>query len=457
MRVDSADVRRQRERKGRSDALRVHRGGARTRWRRASAARSLEDHRRRPERSRAGGGAHRRAVPVHDRQHRLRRSAGCTTSSCSRDDGRLHLPIALRFRFLGAVNARYATVDPQLSIRSGARSAVSRLLRAARDVPQGVRAVQREEGFDLRALSRSDRQASAAGHRRTRRSSTSTSSTRRSTIRRSRQARHHRRVRRKAKLTGSRDNVAVAALSMTGFRCELLSADQLAALASGPLPRGHRRRAKRVGRCIAISTSTPPTTRCGGAASSVACAPTRRAARRSRCASPAASASGGDSASTRAVAARDVRAVLAADNAVVRRLRGVVDPARARGARRSRGRSPHAARVARLAPPPAARASISIASPFGATERRSASFFQMCAHQLRGDDAELLASRARARGGARRARSRVGARERAELAIKWARLDDTPRGRGGTRIACIARRCRYAAPTRRRRSSSTPS
>ena len=67
---------------------------------------------------------------------------------------------------------------------------------------------------------------------------------------------------------------------MTEFRCELLSADQLAALASGPLPPGVAAERGATRRFIAISISIRPTIRSGGAGSCVACAsaPTAAAA-----------------------------------------------------------------------------------------------------------------------------------------------------------------------------------
>ena len=59
----------------------------------------------------------------------------------------------------------------------------------------------------------------------------------------------------------------------------------------------------------------------------------------------------------------------------------------------------------------------------------SASFLQLCAHQKRGDDVELRAlQRAIEEEHGVRA-SRVSARERAELAMKWSRLEDVPRTR----------------------------
>ncbi|HEY9226053.1 MAG TPA: polyphosphate kinase 1, partial [Gemmatimonadaceae bacterium] len=59
----------------------------------------------------------------------------------------------------------------------------------------------------------------------------------------------------------------------------------------------------------------------------------------------------------------------------------------------------------------------------------SANFFQMCAHQLRGDGDELRALQQALEEEHGVRASALGPRERAELAIKWARLDDTPRTR----------------------------
>ena len=77
-----------------------------------------------------------------------------------------YLPIAYDFDFSGAVNARYATVDPQLRNRTVRDRALSRLLCPERGVSQGVRAVQREKGFDLRALRRLARRVASSGNRR---------------------------------------------------------------------------------------------------------------------------------------------------------------------------------------------------------------------------------------------------------------------------------------------------
>ena len=120
----------------------------------------------------------------------------------------------------------------------------------------------------------------------------------------------------------------------------------------------------------------------------------------------------------------DVRAVLAADSVVLRRLRGIVDPAAlevrvdlevdrlSRSAIRDwLGRPRVDVHLDRI------------------TVRRGASgpsstYFQMCAHQRRGEGEELrrLVRALEEDHGVRS--SAMGARERAELALKWARLDN---------------------------------
>src|SRR5262249_46406153 len=69
-------------------------------------------------------------------------------------------------------------------------------------------------------------------------------------------------------------------------------------------------------------------------------------------------------------------------------------------------------------------------------------FFQMCAHQLRGAGDELRSLRQALEEEHGVRPSALGPRERAELAIKWARLDDTPR----TRRLSYSDRIHRAAP-----------
>jgi polyphosphate kinase len=207
---------------------------------------------------------------------------------------------------------------------------------------------------------------------------------------------------------------------MTGFRCELLSADQLAALASGPLPSGLAASDARreIHRDVYLDTSDDALRRRG-----IVCRLRTSVDGRGtlRLDLPGLNGSGRVEAATRGA---DVRAVLATDSAVVRRLRGVVDPAAlevrvdlevdrlSRSAVRDwLGRPRVDVHLDRI------------------TVRRGASgssstYFQMCAHQHRGDGEELrrLVSALEEDHGVRS--SAMGARERAELALKWARLDN---------------------------------
>lgn len=212
---------------------------------------------------------------------------------------------------------------------------------------------------------------------------------------------------------------------MTEFRCELLSADQLGALATGPLPPGiaageaHRS----LHRDLYLDTSDDSLRRRG-----VVC--------RLRLDAQGGAAlmlritggesGGGDTRVDTQVSATDAQSALAGDNAVSRRVRGIVDPALLQVRvdlevdRLTRRASMDWLRRPRL------RVHLD-----RVTVRRngtSARFFQMCAHHLHGDVAEL---RSLERGleeehGVRP--SSVLTNERAELAIKWARLEGVPRG-----------------------------
>ena len=185
---------------------------------------------------------------------------------------------------------------------------------------------------------------------------------------------------------GLRESDRVAA-DMTGFRCELLSADQLAALASGPLPRGLAASEARrsLHRDLYLDTSDDSLRRRG-----IVCR--LRTTRRRPWNAVALDLSGVERA---AVGSRRRRAVPTCarcsprDNAVVRRLRGVVDPAALEvrvdlevdrltrsAARDWLGRPRLDVHLDRI------------------TVRRgasgpSSSFFQMCAHQRRGDGEAL--------------------------------------------------------------------
>lgn len=210
---------------------------------------------------------------------------------------------------------------------------------------------------------------------------------------------------------------------MNEFRCELLSADQLASLASGPLPYGLTATdAKRsLHRDLYLDTLDDSLRQRG-----VVCR-LRADANGSGVLSLRIAALHGVAPMRIEVATRavDVRLVLAERNAVIRRLSGIVDPATldvraeleidrlTRTVGRDWLRRPrvhvHLDRVT--------------IRKSGAT----ANFMQMCAHQHRGGHEEIkaLEQALEEEHGVRA--SRVGTRERAELAMKWARLDDTAR------------------------------
>ncbi len=213
---------------------------------------------------------------------------------------------------------------------------------------------------------------------------------------------------------------------MTGIRCELLSADQLAVLATGPLPRNlpasEARRS--LHRDLYLDTADESLHRRG-----VVC---RIRANADGSGTLSLAMPGPDGKVERLdieTRGADVREVLGANNVVVRRLRGLVDPATldvriglevdrlTRSAARDwLGRPRLTIHLDRV-----------LVRRNGAGN--SATFFQMCAHQRRGDGGELrqLERALEEQHGVRS--SGLGARERAELALKWARLDETPRSR----------------------------
>jgi polyphosphate kinase len=212
---------------------------------------------------------------------------------------------------------------------------------------------------------------------------------------------------------------------MTEFRCELLSADQLGVLASGPLPpgiaAGEARRS--LHRDLYLDTADDSLRRrgvtCrlrldakGGAALTLRIA--------------GGEAGGGETRVDARVAAGDVSAAMAADTAVSKRLRGIVDPALLQVRvdlevdRLTRRASLDWFRRPRL--------SVHLDRVTVRRNGTSARFFQMCAHQLRGDESDLLLLERALEEEHGVRRSAVPTHERAELAIKWARLEDVPRG-----------------------------
>src|SRR5262245_2991064 len=225
---------------------------------------------------------------------------------------------------------------------------------------------------------------------------------------------------------------------MTSFRCELLSADQLAMLATGPLPSGLSASDARrsLHRDLYLDTPDDSLGRRG-----IVCRLRRRA-------------DGGGMLTLRiagspvnvevATHGADVADALAARNEVTRRLRGIIDPS-VLGVRvdlevdrltRSAltdwlGRVRLAIHLDR----------VNVRRNVSGTV---ASFFQMCAHRLRGAEAELTElERALEQLHGIRA-SGLGARERAELALKWARLDN---GAAASRLSYSDRIHRATART----------
>jgi polyphosphate kinase len=210
---------------------------------------------------------------------------------------------------------------------------------------------------------------------------------------------------------------------MGEFRCELLSADQLASLASGPLPRGIPADTARrsLHRDLYLDT-TDDALRQRGIVCRLRAGADGNGVLSLRIADPngrqpirVQAATGG----------QNVESALAAENAVVRRLRGIVNPAALEvRADLEVDRLSRAAARDWLRRP---RLTVHLDRVTIRKNGTSASFLQLCAHQKRGDDAELRAlQRAIEEEHGVRA-SRVSARERAELAMKWSRLEDVPR------------------------------
>lgn len=207
---------------------------------------------------------------------------------------------------------------------------------------------------------------------------------------------------------------------MTGFRCELLSAEHLASLAAGPLPGGLAATEARreLHRDSYLDTADDSLRRRG-----IVCRlrTSSDGTGTLRIDMPGVNGDGRIECATRGAAADEV---LASSNAVVRRLRGIVDPAAlevrvdlevdrlTRSAVRDwLGRARLDVHLDRV------------------TVRRggngmSSSYFQLCAHQRRGGGDELrVFTGALEESHGVRATS-LPARERAELALKWTRLED---------------------------------
>jgi polyphosphate kinase len=216
---------------------------------------------------------------------------------------------------------------------------------------------------------------------------------------------------------------------IAGFRCELLSADQLAALASGPLPRGvvatEARRSQH--RDLYLDTTDDSLRRRG-----IVCRLRTRVDGDGTLMLllPSADPASPPDRVEVPTGGADVSAVLVGNNAAVRRLRGLVDPSTlgvrvdlevdrlTRWALRDWLWRPrltlHLDRVV------VRRTGVAGGASGG-------SFFQMCAHQVRGGDAHLETLRRALEEEHGIRASSIGVRDRAELAMKWAKLDDAPR------------------------------
>src|SRR5512133_810568 len=210
---------------------------------------------------------------------------------------------------------------------------------------------------------------------------------------------------------------------MGEFRCELLSADQLASLASGPLPRGIPADAARrsLHRDLYLDTSDDALRQRG-----IVCRLRAGSDGRGVLSLRIASTNGHRPLRVQAtLRSSDVTQALSADNAVVRRLRGIVDPSAllVRADLEVDRLSREAARDWLRRP----RLTVHLDRVTIRKNGTAASFLQLCAHQKRGDDGELRALQQAIEEEHGVRASGVTARERAELAMKWSRLEDVPR------------------------------
>ena len=210
---------------------------------------------------------------------------------------------------------------------------------------------------------------------------------------------------------------------MGEFRCELLSADQLASLASGALPSGIPAGAARrsLHRDLYLDTADDALRQRG-----IVCR--FRAGEDGRAVLSLRIAGSNGRRPLRIQSATrklEVDKALASENTVVRRLRGIVDPAAllVRADLEVDRLSRDAARDWLRRP----RLTVHLDRVTIRKNGTSASFLQLCAHQRRGGDVELRAlQRAIEEEHGVRA-SGVSPRERAELAMKWSRLQEPAR------------------------------
>ena len=210
---------------------------------------------------------------------------------------------------------------------------------------------------------------------------------------------------------------------MTEFRCELLSADQLAALASGPLPAGIAATSatRSLHRDVYLDTADDSLRRRG-----VTCRMRTMANGEVSLSLHVAGATGESPVRVDAsVDAATPAEALASTNRVARRVRGIVDPASLQVRlelevdRLTRTVSRDWLQRPKL--------DVHLDRVTVHRNGTSAGFFQVCAHQRRGAGEELRALERGLEDAYGLRRSAVAARERAELAIKWARLEDVPR------------------------------
>ena len=210
---------------------------------------------------------------------------------------------------------------------------------------------------------------------------------------------------------------------MTELRWELLSSDQLEALARGPLAPGMTATDARrsLHRDLYLDTADDSLLRRG-----VAC---RFRINTGGCGLLMLRVPGPDGAPPSRVESTttgaDVGVALRENNAVVRSLRGITDPASLQIRvdvevdRLTRSASADWLRRPRIA--------VHLDRVTVRREGATAGFLQMCAHQLRGTDVPLRALERSLEDTHRLHASPVGTRERAELAMKWARLEGVPR------------------------------
>ena len=213
---------------------------------------------------------------------------------------------------------------------------------------------------------------------------------------------------------------------MTEFRCELLSADQLAALASGPLPPGipasDARRSMH--RDLYLDTPDDSLRRRG-----VVCRLRVDDAGHTSLSLRIEGPSPDDVTRIDApIRTSDLAVAFASDNPVARRVRGIVDPTLLQvRADLEVDRLTRSVAVDWLRRP---RLTVHLDRVTIRRNGSSARFFTMCAHHHRGtpEDLQTLERALEEEHGVRR--SAVPTLERAELAIKWARLEDLPRRAG---------------------------